>query len=92
VILGAHALDPRADAAPERLDALERGPVGARRRREHARRAGEEIGIGGRGARTLAARDGMRADERHAGRQEALEVADDRGLDAADVGHDRAGR
>ena len=73
------------------LDPLDRRRVRARRRRQHAEAALEQLGKAGLGARVLGAGDRVAGDEMDTLGQQRADVADHRGLDRADVGDDAAG-
>ena len=78
--------------APERGEPLDRGGVAARRRREDAPAADEQLGEAGVGPGMLRAGDRMGGHEVHAGGNVRRHCAQHRAFDRADVGYDRARR
>jgi hypothetical protein len=91
VMIGRHDLDIGAEALPE--GAQPRHGVGVRifRRREDAPAVLEQVGEACLGAGIFCAGDGMGGHEMHAGGDVRLHLAEDRGLDRADVADCRAG-
>ena len=91
MVVGIHDLDQAAGAAPQLPEPLDRLRVGAGRRRQDTITPLEELCETRLRARMLGSRNRMGRDEMNAFRQHRADIANDRRLDRADIGHDRAG-
>jgi hypothetical protein len=90
-VIGRHDLDLGAHAGPECTQCFDRHGVAAVGRCEDAPAVDEEFGEAGIGSGMLGAGDGMGRNEMNVIRQMRCHLANDRGLDRTDIGHDRAG-
>ena len=90
VVLGAHDLDLGAQRLPERLELVDGGRIGPRRRRQDGPAPVEQLGEARLGARLLGAGNGVPRHEVHAFGHVRGHVAHDGSLHRADVGDDRA--
>ena len=90
VLVRPHDDHARVERLPEGDGALDGGAVGLRRRRHDGDAALEQVGVGVLRAALLRAGQRVAADEGNAGRQLAVEGADDGRLGAAGVGQQRA--
>ena len=91
VMVGVHELDIGADAPPHFGDAVDRGAVGARRRRQDAPALAEQLGKARFGAGMLGAGDRVARHQRDAPRQQRRQRLDHRTLGRGDIGDDDAG-